>query len=84
METFLTKYGMRGMEPFLNYKRQKRNGTGWPFFYSEQNGMRTGWERNDWKKERERNAVAEGPCSRMERNDLKKVGMCQALHAGLY
>ena len=31
------------------------------------------------KKEQERNDLAEGPRSRMERNDLKKVGMCPAL-----
>ena len=31
------------------------------------------------KKEQERNDLAEGPRSRMERNDLKKVGMCSAL-----
>jgi len=31
------------------------------------------------KREREQNNLAEGTCSRMERNDLKKVGMCPAL-----
>ena len=40
---------------------------------------RTKRERNDWKKERERNDLATGPCSRTERNDLKKVGTCPAL-----
>ena len=44
----------------------------------EQDG--TERERNDWKKkERERNDLAESPCSRTERNDLKKVGTCPAL-----
>ena len=33
-------------------------------------------ERNDKKEERERNDLAEGPCSRMERNDFKKFGTC--------
>ena len=37
-------------------------------------------ERNDTrKKEQEWNDLAEGPCSRMERNDLKKFGMSPAL-----
>ena len=41
---------------------------------------RDGTERNDIrKKEQERNNLAEGPRSRTERNDLKKVGMCPAL-----
>ena len=31
------------------------------------------------KKERERNDIAEGPRSRTERNDFKKVGTCPAL-----
>ena len=31
------------------------------------------------KKEREKNDLAEGPRSRMGRNDLKKVGTCPAL-----
>ena len=31
------------------------------------------------KKERERNDLAEGPCSRTELNDFKKVGTCPAL-----
>ena len=31
------------------------------------------------KKERERNGLSEGPRSRTERNDFKKVGMCPAL-----
>jgi len=35
-------------------------------------------ERND-KKEQERNDLAEGPCSRTERNDSKKFGKCPAL-----
>ena len=36
-------------------------------------------ERNNKKEERERNNLAEGPRSRAERNDLKKVGTCPAL-----
>ena len=37
-------------------------------------------ERNDKrKKEQEWNDLAEGPCFRMERNDLKKFGMSPAL-----
>ena len=40
------------------------------------NGTRT--ERLN-KKERERNDLAEGPRSRAERNDFKKVGTCPAL-----
>ena len=31
------------------------------------------------KKDRERNDLAEGPRSRAERNDFKKVGTCPAL-----
>ena len=31
------------------------------------------------KKEQERNDLAEGPHSRTERNDFKKVGTCPAL-----
>ena len=43
------------------------------FFYSEQNS--TGQtERNDKKEERERNDLAEGPRSRTEWNNFKKVG----------
>ena len=55
---------------------------GRPFFYLELNGMErdgTEQERNDKKEERERNDLAEGPRSRMERNDFKKVGTCPAL-----
>ena len=39
-------------------------------------------ERNDKKEERERNDLAEGPRSRTERNDFKKVGTCPALILG--
>ena len=35
------------------------------------------------KKERERKDLAEGPRSRTERNDLKKVGTCPALLASI-
>ena len=54
---------------------------GRPFFCSERNGMgQNRTERNDTrKKEQEWNDLAEGPCSRMERNDLKKFGMSPAL-----
>ena len=49
---------------------------GRPFFYSEWNRMgRNGTERNVMIKKQnkwERNDLAEGPCSRTERNDLKK------------
>ena len=37
------------------------------------------WERNDKKEEWERNDLAEGPRSRTERNDFKKVGTCPTL-----
>ena len=67
METFLTKNGTRGMEPFFELERQEQNGMGWPFFYSERNGT-----------ERERNGRAEGLCSRTEMNDFKKVWPCPA------
>ena len=78
METFLIKNRTRGMQPFFNQERQERNGTERPFFYSERNG--TERERNDKKKEeQERNDLAEGPRSRTERNDFKKVGTCPAL-----
>ena len=36
-------------------------------------------EQNDKKEEQEWNNLAEGPCSRTERNDFKKVGTCPAL-----
>ena len=36
-------------------------------------------ERNNKKEERERNDLAEGPRSRTERNNFKKVGTCPAL-----
>ena len=36
-------------------------------------------EQNYKKEERERNDLAEGPRSRTERNDFKKVGTCPAL-----
>jgi len=53
---------------------------GRPFFYSEQNGSgQNGTERYK-KKEQERNDLAEGPRSRTERNDFKKVGTCPALY----
>ena len=49
---------------------------------STQNG--TEWdgterEKNNKKEERERNDLAEGPRSRTERNNFKKVGTCPAL-----
>jgi len=47
-------------------------------FYSEQKG--TGQNGMIEKKEWERNDLAEGPCSRTERNNLKKVRMCPALY----
>ena len=42
-----------------------------------QNG--TEREQNDKKEEQERNDLAEGPCSRTEQNNLKKIGTCPAL-----
>ena len=51
----------------------------------EQDG--TEQERNNKKEEQERNDLAEGPRSRTERNDLKKVGTCPTLgivKVGLY
>ena len=42
-----------------------------------QNG--TEREQNDKKEEQERNDLAEGPCSRTEQNNLKKIGACPAL-----
>ena len=56
-----------------------KNGTKREDRYSTQNGTeRNGTERNGTiqKKERERNDLAEGSGSRMERNDFKKVGTC--------
>ena len=47
----------------------ERDGTGW-------NGTRTEQYK---KEEQERNDLTEGPRSRTERNDLKKVGTCPAL-----
>ena len=49
---------------------------------STQNG--TEWdgterEKNNKKEERERNDLADGPRSRTERNNFKKVGTCPAL-----
>ena len=49
---------------------------------STQNGMEwdgTEREKNNKKEERERNDLAEGPRSRTERNNLKKVRTCPAL-----
>ena len=45
---------------------------------------RNGTERNEngTIKKEERNDLAEGPRSRTERNDFKKVGMCPALETG--
>ena len=51
----------------------------WEDHSSTQNGMeQDGMERYK-KRERERNDLAEGPRSRTERNDFKKVGTCPAL-----
>ena len=62
------------------------NDRSFTFFYSERNGTgQNGTGRNGTrterlkKKEQERNDLDEGPCSRMERNDFKKVGTCPAL-----
>ena len=53
---------------------------------TERNGktillLRTEWNKNGTikKEERERNDLAEGPRSRTERNNFKKVGTCPAL-----
>ena len=49
---------------------------------STQNGTErdgTKRERKDKKEEGERNDISEGPRSRTERNDFKKVGTCPAL-----
>ena len=66
--------------------RSAKNGTERWDRFSTQNGTEqkeTEWERNDLKKtERERNDLAEGPRSRTERNDLKKVRRCPALLMG--
>ena len=69
------------MELFFDYKRQERNGTEWPYFYSEWNGTGRDGRRTERfeKKEQEQNDLAEGPRSRTKQNDLKKVGMCPAL-----
>ena len=59
-----------------------KNGTEREDHSSTQNGTKrdgTERERNDKKEERERKDLAEGPCSRTERNDFKKVGTCPAL-----
>ena len=58
--------------------RNAKNGTERGDRFSTQNGT----ERNET--ERERNDLAEGPRSRTERNDLKKVGTCPALVLGDY
>ena len=49
--------------------RTERNGMG-------QNGTRRNGARTEWlrKKEQEQNNLAEGPCSRTERNNFKKFG----------
>ena len=48
-------------------------------FKTERNGMERNENGTIEKKERERNILAEGPRSRTEQNDLKKVGTCPAL-----
>ena len=58
--------------------RNAKNGTERGDRFSTQNGT----ERNGTRTERfkkKRNDLAEGPCSRTERNDFKKVGTCPAL-----
>ena len=86
MESFYTKNGTwgwnrswlrteQGWNHSSNKERQERNRTGRPFFYSERN--RT--QQDETRTERERNDLAEGPRSRTERNDFKKVGTCPAL-----
>ena len=66
--------------------RNAKNGTERGDRFSTQNRTErneTERERNDLKKtERERNDLAEGPRSRTERNDLKKVRTCPALLMG--
>ena len=46
---------------------------------TERNGTKRNENGTIEKKERERNDLAEGPRSRTERNDFKKVGTCPAL-----
>ena len=46
---------------------------------TEQNGTKRNENGTIGKKEREQNDLAEGPCSRTERNNFKKVETCPAL-----
>ena len=52
--------------------------------YNTKNGTERNVDWNDWKKnERGRNDLAEGPRSRTERDDLKKVVTCPTLTMSL-
>ena len=48
-------------------------------FRTERNGREQNENGTVEKKEREQNDLAEGPRSRTERNNFKKVGKCPAL-----
>ena len=68
------------MELFFDYECQERNGMTVLLLRTEPSGTLNGTRTERLKKkERERNDLAEGPCSRTERNDFKKVGTCPAL-----
>ena len=59
--------------------KNAKNGTEQDDHSSTQNRTERNENGTIEKKERERNDLAEGPRSRTERNNLKKVGTCPAL-----
>ena len=74
----------KGDGNFLDKNRTERDNHS-----STQNGTERDRTEHEWninetieEKEQELNVLAEGPYSRMKRNDFKKVGMCPALVSG--
>ena len=57
----------------------ERNGKTVLLLRTERNGTERNVMERYKKREQERNDLAEGPRSRTERNDFKKVGTCPAL-----
>ena len=77
VDTFLTKNGTRGWN--RSSTKNAKNETERNDRSSTQNGTDRNQNGTIEKKEGDRNDLDEGPCSRTERNDLKKVGTCPAL-----
>ena len=79
METFLIKNKRDATVLQLRTPRTERNWKTVLLLRTERNGTERNENGTIKKEEREQNDLAEGPRSRTERNDFKKVGTCPAL-----